>query len=266
MRLCLLGSCRVNIDGQTIEMRRKPKQLVKLLALQPNQRLHREQIVDVLWTDQESEAATNNLHKTIHAARRALEPDLVSGSDSKFILTKEGQVILNAPDGLWIDVLEFENLAADALKSNGDEKLCEAALALYAGDLLSEDLYEDWASERRENLRLTHRRLLQKLGKIYESEERFEQSATVYQKLVAADELDESAHRNLIKIYAFRENRSRALKQYEICRAVLKKELGVEPERETRELFEQITSGKFEGRIKQAGFPADSNGGKSSAT
>lgn len=99
MRLCLLGNCRVSIDGQTIEMRRKPKQLIKLLALQSNQRLHREQIVEVLWTDQESEAATNNLHKTIHAARRTLEPDLVSGSDSKFILTKEGQVILTAPDG-----------------------------------------------------------------------------------------------------------------------------------------------------------------------
>ncbi|MGI8788104.1 MAG: AfsR/SARP family transcriptional regulator [Pyrinomonadaceae bacterium] len=258
----LLGACRIKVGGREIVLRRKPKQLVKLLALATQQCLHREQIVEILWREQEIEAATNNLHKTIHAARRAFEPDLVSGNDSKFILTKEGQIILTAPDGLRIDVTEFERRAADALK-NGGEKVCEAALALYAGDLLPEDLYEDWASERRESLRQTRHKLFRKLGEIYESDGRFEQSAAMRLKLVAADELDEMTRRDLMKIYALGGNRGLALKQFEICRAVLKSELGVEPERETRELFEQIAAGELPSQTEKPALSFASKNEKS---
>lgn len=260
----MLGACFIEVGGRTVDLRRKPKQLVKLLALQSNQRLHREQIVELLWTDQEPEAAINNLHKSIHAARRAFEPDLLSGGDSKFILTKEGQIILTAPDGLRIDVLEFETLAAEAFHST-DEKSYDNALALYAGDLLPEDFYEDWTNERRESLRLAHRKLLRKLAALYENRAKFERSAEISRKLIALDELDEDAHRNLMRSLALGGNRPQAVKQFEQCRAVLKKELGVEPERETRELSEQIASGKFAGRAKQSQLSSDSNDGKSSA-
>lgn len=256
LHLYLFGACRVEVGGRAIDLRRKPKQLLKLLSLQPQQRLHREQIVDLLWTDQEPEAAANNLHKTVHAARRALEPDVNSGNDSHFILTKEGQIILTAPNELWIDAVEFEKLSSAALKSNDDAKACENALALYAGDLLPEDLYEDWASEKREYLRTTYRKLLQKLTAIYESKMQFEQSAEIARKLVSFDELDEDAHRSLMRLYALGGNRQQAVKQFEVCRAVLRKELGVEPERGTRELFEQIASGKLAPQKNQTQFPA----------
>ena len=263
LSLQMLGVCFIEVGGRTIDLRRKPKRLVKLLALQSNQRLHREQIVELLWADQEPEAAINNLHKTIHAARRAFEPDLISGGDSKFISTKEGQIILTAPDGLQIDFLDFETLAAEALRST-DEKSHENALAIYAGDLLPEDLYEDWTNERRESLRRSHRKLLHKLAALYESRAKFEQGAEVSRKLLALDELDEDAHRSLMRSLSLGGNRQQAVKQFEQCRAVLKKELDVEPENETRELFEQIVSGKFQPQTKQSQLSADLSGGKSS--
>lgn len=265
--LYLLGTSRIEVNGRAIDLRRKPKQLVKLLALAPSQKLHREQIIEFLWTEGEPEAAVNNLHKTVHAARRALEPDIGSGGDSQFILTKEGQIILTAPDGkLWIDVLEFEKLSAAALKSNGDAEACENALALYTGDLLPEDLYEDWTSEKREYLRTTYRKLLQKLGAIYEGEIQFEQSAEIARKLVSLDELNEDAHRGLMRALALGGNRQQALKQFEICRAVLRKELGVEPEKQTRELFEQIASGKLAPPKNQTVISADGAAKKTSKT
>lgn len=251
LQITLLGGCQIAVSVRAIEMRRKPKQLIKLLALQPNHTLHREQIIELLWRDQETDAAINNLHKCVHAARRSLEPDLISGNDSRFILTKEGQIILTAPDEVRVDVTEFEELAAAALK-DCEEKLCEAALKLYAGELLPEDLYEDWASERRESLHLSHRRLLEKLGAIYENSGRFERSAEIFQKLVQADELDEAARRNLMRVYTLQGNRAQAVRQFEICRQLLKKELGIEPEAETRTLFEQISSGKFAAPVKSA--------------
>ena len=145
----LLGPLRVSVDGIPIDedcwARRKPKLFVKLLALQPHHQLHREQLMEFLWPDLDPEAASNNLHKSIHAARRALEPELESGAGSHFILTREQQVVLSAPEKLWIDVEEFEQAASHAFKSS-EMRVCEKALVLYEGDLLPEDLYEEWVA------------------------------------------------------------------------------------------------------------------------
>src|SRR5882762_1686773 len=122
LEIHLLGHFRVVVDGQAVDerrfTRRKPKLLIKLLALQPNHQLHREQAMELLWPDSEPDSATNNLHKAIHMARHALEPSLKSVADSHFIVTQEQQVILRAPGVLWIDVDEFEQRVADTNESN----------------------------------------------------------------------------------------------------------------------------------------------------
>ena len=77
LEVYLLGPFRIMVDGAPVEerywARRKPKLLTKLLALQPHHQLHREQVMELLWPEQEPEAVGNNLHKAIHMARRALE-------------------------------------------------------------------------------------------------------------------------------------------------------------------------------------------------
>src|SRR5882724_7580751 len=172
LEIRLLGYFRVVVDGQTVDerrfTRRKPKLLIKLLALQPHLQLHREQAMEFLWPDSDPESAANNLHKAIHMARHALEPSLKSVADSHFILTHEQQVMLRAPGTLWIDVDEFEKQVADTNGSN-DLEAQEVTLALYEGDLLAEDLYEDWAAARREQLRNAYQELLTRLARLHES-------------------------------------------------------------------------------------------------
>src|SRR5262245_7850774 len=148
LRIRLLGPFELFVGDRPVAPdrwpRRKPKLLVKLLAFQPRAQLHREQIIDMLWPDADFEAGANNLHKAIHAARRALEPDLKSGSSSRFIGARDNIVTLRAPGDIWIDAGAFERTAVEAMRSN-DPKLFEEALDLYRGDFLPEDLYEDWA-------------------------------------------------------------------------------------------------------------------------
>src|SRR6185369_10787593 len=130
----LLGPFRLKVGGQPVEersfARRKPKQLVKLLALQPHHQLHREQLMESLWPDSDPEAAGNNLHKAIHMARHALEPALKSVTDSHFILTQGQLVMLRAPGSLWVDADEFEQRAA-AASASAEVRSCEGVLALY---------------------------------------------------------------------------------------------------------------------------------------
>ena len=247
----LLGSFRVTVDGRAVAerqfTRRKPKQLIKLLALQPNHQLHREQAMELLWPDSDPESAANNLNKAIHLARHALEPELNSAADSHFILTRDQQIVFGAPGRLYIDAEEFERQAVAALKS-ADGAACETAIGLYRGELLTEDTYEDWAATRREQFRELYQRLLSRLSKIYEAQGDHQQSIDPLRRLIAADPANEQAHRELMRLYALIGNRHQALRQFHQCAEALRRELDAEPEPATVALHRQIESRQFRAR------------------
>jgi predicted ATPase/DNA-binding SARP family transcriptional activator len=246
LRIEMLGTFRLSVDGVPVEAarwsRRKSKLLVKLLALQPQHQLHREQIIELLWPDQGFSASVNNLYKTVHATRRALEPELVSGNDSHFILTQDQHVMLRAPHELWIDIEVFQRFASDALK-HADVRACEAALSLYQGDLLAEDPYEDWINARREQLRQTYHSLLSKFSKLYKELGQYERSVSLLEELIARDVLNEQAYRQLMLLYALQGKRHEALRLFEQCRGVLRREINAEPDKTTIGVYEQIVAG-----------------------
>jgi DNA-binding SARP family transcriptional activator len=72
----LLGPFAVEVDGRTVPPgawgRRDASGLVKLLALRPGRRLHREQVMDLMWPDLGLAEAAPRLHKAAHYTRRAL--------------------------------------------------------------------------------------------------------------------------------------------------------------------------------------------------
>ena len=141
--LRLLGGFEAAVDGVIVPESawrlKKARELVKLLALAPGHRLHREQAMDVLWRDRGPAAAANNLHQAVHVARRALDPAAIGSQNEVLSLVAT------------IDVDRFELAAADArlVKTTAAYR---AALALYAGELLPENRYDDWAETRREEL------------------------------------------------------------------------------------------------------------------
>ncbi len=260
LELRLLGSATIFVDGVMVEerqwTRRKSKALLKLLALAPQHQLHREQLIEHLWPEQEPELAANNLNKIIHAARRALEPALKAGAESRFIVTHDQHVMLRAPDGLWLDVEEFEQRAATALKSKAAEDY-ERALELYAGELLPEDRYEDWAAARRERLSRMATRLLSESAHLYETAGQFSQSIERFQQLVALNPSNEDAHRHLMRLYVLSGSRHEALAQFQQCQTALRKDLDAEPEPQTIALYEQIVAGQLQSAVPTTMLPAN---------
>jgi predicted ATPase/tetratricopeptide (TPR) repeat protein len=118
---------------------RKARELVKLLALADGHRLHREQAMDVLWPDRDPTAAANNLNQAVHAARRALGAETIELQDGLLRLEAD------------LDVEAFELAAVDARRDR-TAAACERALALYRGELLPENRYDDWAELERGRL------------------------------------------------------------------------------------------------------------------
>ena len=166
----LLGGFRITVGSTVIEENdwrlRKARNLVKLLALAPSHRLHREQVTELLWPDLEPGAADNNLRYALHVARRTLANVAPGG---RGYLKLQGHLLVLCPAGpLRIDVEVFEAAAA-AARGSKDPSAYRAAIERYTGDLLPEDRYEDWAADRRESLRQLDVGLLLELAGLHET-------------------------------------------------------------------------------------------------
>src|SRR5688572_16219798 len=221
VRLFLLGGFRVVVGKQAIEdaawRLRKARSIIKLLALSPGHRLHREQVISALWPDLAPEPALNNLHQTMHIARRALsvalgttdrmgrasngESDETARRPLGLLHILDHSVMLNPQLPIWVDVEAFEQAAA-RVSGTADIGGHEAAILLYTGELLPDDRYEDWTFERREGLARRHLALLSKLAEFHEQAGDLPRAVESFQRVVASDPIDEEAHTGLMRLHA----------------------------------------------------------------
>jgi DNA-binding SARP family transcriptional activator len=245
VRVWLLGGFKVSVENRTIEedtwRLRKAANLVKLLALSPSHRLHREQVMEALWPDLGTDAASNNLRGTVHTARDILEPN--RAANSRYLDLQEQQLTLCPHERLWVDIEAFE--AAATARRAKDPAAYRPAVELYAGELLPEDRYEEWAEGRREELRRLYLALLVGLADRYEERGEHEAAVEALRRVTTVDPTQEEAHAGLIRLYALSDRRAHALAQYELLRKALSERLGTEPSASTRRLRDEIAAGRF---------------------
>ena len=241
VRVRLLGGFSVSVGSRTIPddewHLRKAAGLVKLLALAPGHRMHREQATEVLWLDSGRKAAANNLRRVLHAARRTLDPD----AGSRYLSSKDEQLVL-CPDDLWTDVAAFEEATAAAHRAK-EPATYRAAIDLYAGELLPEDRYEEWTESRRQELKRLYLSLLVESAALYEERGEYERGIEVLRKAVEKEHTLEEAHAGLMRLYALVGREGEAMAQYEQLRATLSREFGAEPSTRTRRLRGEIAAG-----------------------
>src|ERR671913_2193408 len=250
LRFWLLGGFRVSVGSQSIGGQewhlRKARSLLKLLALAPGHRLHREQAMELLWPDLHPKAALNNLHYALRVARRTLESSaLASSSAASRYLHLRGEQLTLCPDSpLWVDVEAFEQTAATARHAM-EPAAFRAAIDLYAGELLPEDRYEHWVEERRAHLRELYLSLLLGLGALLEGRREFGEAIEALGRVVAEEPTHEGAHVGIMRLNALSGRRREALSQYERLREALFKEFGTEPEAASTSLQQEIWAGTF---------------------
>ena len=233
--------------------RRRVCELFKLLLSAEQHRLHREQVQELLWPSSSIEQAANSFGKTLYLLRRALQPDLATGKSSTYV-SLDHDILLLVPGSLQIDADLFESMTKQVqvnmhggpikkpqLQSmlNGFDKV----LALYDGDYLPDDLYEDWAQRRRDRLRRTYSWLLEQAAKLAVADLQGKRACEYLRALLECNNTDEQSHRELMLIYARMGRWREALNQYSLLRETLKEELGANPLPETVELYHTIQSG-----------------------
>src|SRR5215831_7133028 len=233
LRLTLLGGFEIRSDSEasfTIS-RKKAQMLLAYLAMHPRQSHLRDKLATLLWDDASAEQARQSVRQTLFAIRQALpfDPTLLDGD----------HVALEA-EAVTVDVCEFEQVA----RSQDPDDL-ERAVALYQGDLLAgispgSAQFEEWLRAERERL---HELALEAFAKLLRHQMKLDDTEPAIQtalRLISLDPLQEVTHRALMRLYTCQGRRAAALHQYQVCVDLLRRELGVEPEEATRELYRTI--------------------------
>ena len=116
----------------------------------------------------------------------------------------------------------------------------ETTLQLYKGDLL-EGFYMDWMMRSRELMRALYLKSLAYLLQYYQFHRVYEKAIAYGQQILDLEPLHEEIHLEMMKLHLEHGQRALAVRQYEVCCALLDKELGLLPMETTQALFRQIS-------------------------
>lgn len=252
LSITTLGQIQIKHNNRPVTglvPRKKTEALLIYLASTPGQhsRLH---LATLLWGDYPEDRALNNLSVTLSSLRKQLAPFLTITHDTLGI---------NPTAALWLDSQELDNQTAPLpAPIPANLPRMAAAVALYQGEFLAgfhlprAPEFEDWMRFQQEKWQQRLLLLLEHLALAYQKNGQFTASETHLHHLLTIDPLHESAHRQLMSLFALKGERNAALLHYEKCRQILWGTLGIEPEAETIQLFEQIKENK---RLPRPGSP-----------
>ena len=245
MEIRLLGGFSLSQNGRLVSGLSSPKiqSLLAFLLLHRGMPQPRQQLAFILWPDSTEAQARTNLRKLLHQLVHALpEANLYLQSDGQ-----ELQWVVTAP--LLLDVQEFEDAlqAAGQAKADQQDHLARA-IQLYQGDLFPAS-YDEWVEAYRERLRRAFTSALERLIVLLEEKRDYLSAIAFTERWLQLDPLNEGAHRQIMRLHALRGDRAEALNAYQACAALLKKELSVEPDLETRALYQRLVDVEMDGRI-----------------
>lgn len=234
LRLELLGGFVTRLDdGQPCVLpTRKARALLAYLAV-PAGRFHsRDKLTALLWGDTAETQARQSFRQALASLRRVL-------GDRAGFLT-QGDAIALDPKAVSVDVADLATALAD-----GTTDALERIAVLYKGDLLDgfsldEASFEEWRTVERERL---HELVLEGLARLLREQidtDRPEAAIQTALRILTLDPLQEAVHRTLMRLLSRQGRRAAALEQYQVCVGWLERELGAEPEEETRQLYREI--------------------------
>jgi predicted ATPase/DNA-binding SARP family transcriptional activator/Tfp pilus assembly protein PilF len=251
LRLFLFGAPRIEQGSRAVPLRRtKALALLAYLAV-THQPQDRDALLALLWPEFDAASARNNLRRELSLLKTALGEEL--------LVADRHQIVWNGEVDAWLDVAAFQaQIGISKRHDHAADELCDAcasalttAAQLYADDFMAgfgvpgSAAFDEWLFFQREGLRQRLAEVLQTLARWHARRAAYAPAIEAARRWLALDPLHEPAQRQLIRLYALSGQHSAALRQYEESVRLLDRELGVEPEAETTELYQQIRSRAF---------------------
>jgi DNA-binding SARP family transcriptional activator len=201
-----------------------------------------DELADALWGEALPTTWEPALRGVVKKARDFLT-DL--GFDGSSLLrTANGCSRLDLPHALDVDIerVRRASIGVEASLREGryDDAMSQAeVIRVPSGEFLpGEDA--SWIDAERSGLRRLRMRALEIISEAARVRGDFGRSAVAAEDVIAADSLNETAHRLLIEAHEAAGDRGRSLRAYERCREVLNDQLGVDPSAQTQDVYLRV--------------------------
>jgi DNA-binding SARP family transcriptional activator len=223
--LSLLNAFELRCDGERISLPMSAQRLLAFVALHERPLL-RVYVAGNLWIDVSEERAGASLRSSLWRLNRPGHR-LVDATSTQLRLAPGVDVDLRRAFGLAHRLI-------DGTAGRGDLDSGEVSLQ---GELLP-DWYDDWLLFERERYRQLSLHALEALSEQLAGDGRLGRALEAALAAVRSEPLRESAHRALIRVHLAEGNRGEALRQYELCRRLLRDRLGVAPSPQLEQLLQ----------------------------
>ncbi len=227
IRVQLFNAPAVYVNGVKVLFPfRKAEALFYYLVV--NRQASRDELVNILWGEQEERIARKNLRNAIYKIRKTLNADVI-------ISPRKAIVMLNPAIDVETDLSHFTGKGKTAIDAYQGPFL--------KGFLVRDgDAFEEWMLKKRSQYQDYYVKLLYE-----EIEERSRTGLPVDEmalRLIEVDEFDEKAYRILMRHYADAGSYSKALELFERLSRILERELGVQPDDLTTSLYMDILNSR----------------------
>jgi len=234
----LFGTLEVTgADGQRIAVHGSKQQaLLAFLALNAENPPTRDRIVGLLWGDRYIDQARQSLRQGVSKLRQLLR------FEGKHLIWADNECIGINLDIATIDAIEFEKLVKKNDPAADNKAIEYFKSAFLEGLYVREAVFEEWLTVERSRINDMAYPVFERLVVHHLRNGDQHHSLEIGRQLVALDPLRETSHRLLMRTLAQGGQRAAAIKQYNSCAEVLKRELDVDPDPKTVELLAEIKS------------------------
>lgn len=202
----------------------KAAQLLKILVARRGVPIPRDQVLEYLWPEDHPDQLGNRFAVAISTIRSALDPEKQHPRD-EFIRLTPHSVGLN---------LTFSDIDSEAFLESVQRVTDETPtsdlleiISAYGNGFLADEPYVSWAEPLRREVDVSFTIVGHRLAERLVNENRFNDAAILYQKLIAVDEYDQIAHEGLIEALRSQGAHGRALEAEAAATAAFA-ELGIE--------------------------------------
>jgi len=222
--------------------------LLAYLTVESDRPHQRRKLAALLWPEFPETTALSNLRYALSNLRKVIGDRSVQPA---YLEINPQTIEFNLNSSCRLDVSVFEQYCALAHQNPLDFQSLEQAADLYRGSFLEgfsipdSIAFEEWVLLKREHLDRLAYQVYHLVAGDCELSGDYQQAISYAERQLELDPWGEEAHRRLMRCLYFTGQRSAALAQYEACRQVLAAELALEPEQETRQLYEQILKDKL---------------------
>lgn len=235
MKIDLFGPPRLVVEGTDRQhTSRKAMAILAYLAMRAGEPVTRRHLADLLWPEAEADQSRVNLRQCLVQMKSLL------GSDAdSLVATGNDQIVLVAT--------RFD-IPARSVMNDGSAGLA-AQIAVGPGFLegfsARSDRFDSWAAAQRHMIDVRIADILERSGSDRLQARDLTGAAQDLGLALRLDPFRETAHRFMMQAQAGLGRTAEALAQYERCRNVLKDQLGVEPDMETRALAARIRASRI---------------------